>query len=293
MKFFRPALILLASAATLLGSQVKTPFVRVRGNALVYEHDAQGNGIPDFSGAGYRGGGVPLPTVPARVTVTPAPGDNRARIQAALDHVASLPPDANGFRGAVQLLRGRFEIAGQLRLSASGVVLRGSGAADDGTVLVATGTDRRALIVIAGTGHGTKSGSARAVEDDYVPVGATAVTLSDVNGLKAGDRVLIERPSTKAWIAAIGMNDAAGRQPFAWQPGRMDLVWERTVVAIDGRRVKLDAPLTTALDRGFGAERWRRLRGPAAWEKSAWKICTASPSSTASIRVMSSTPGWR
>src|SRR4051812_23610336 len=131
MNFFRPLLFagsLSLLATSLFGSQVKTPFVRANGGTLVYAKDPQGNRIPDFSAAGYSGGGVPLPVVPARVTVAPVEGDDRSRIQAALDYVASLPLDAAGFRGAVQLTRGRYEISGQLKLHASGVVLRGVGA---------------------------------------------------------------------------------------------------------------------------------------------------------------------
>ncbi len=35
-------------------------------------------------------------------------GDNTARIQRAIDYVASLTPDASGFRGAVLLDQGNF-----------------------------------------------------------------------------------------------------------------------------------------------------------------------------------------
>ena len=41
----------------------------------------------DFSHAGYGGGGVRIPDVPAAVTVRPGGGDDGARIQAALDRV--------------------------------------------------------------------------------------------------------------------------------------------------------------------------------------------------------------
>jgi hypothetical protein len=33
---------------------------------LVYNADEQGNTIPDFSHAGYRGGGAPIPSVPTK-----------------------------------------------------------------------------------------------------------------------------------------------------------------------------------------------------------------------------------
>src|SRR5437588_12768194 len=73
---------------------------------LVYKADEKGNRVPDFSFAGYKGGGVALPVVPARVSVSPVKGDNTARIQAAVDYVAQLAPDASGFRGAVVLKKG-------------------------------------------------------------------------------------------------------------------------------------------------------------------------------------------
>jgi len=67
---------------------------------LKYETLARGDRVPDYSHAGYRGGGVPLPLLPAKVQVAPAEGDDGARIQAAIDFVSGLAPDANGHRGA-------------------------------------------------------------------------------------------------------------------------------------------------------------------------------------------------
>ena len=59
--------------------------------------DALGNRVEDFSDVGYLRGTVPLPgtpggvTVPVRVTLSPAAGDQTARIQAAIDQVSQLP----------------------------------------------------------------------------------------------------------------------------------------------------------------------------------------------------------
>ena len=50
---------------------------------LVYRADAEGNYVPDFSHAGYMGGGVPIPQVPAKVALRPGDGDDSASIQAA------------------------------------------------------------------------------------------------------------------------------------------------------------------------------------------------------------------
>ncbi len=70
---------------------------------LQYVSDAEDNRIPDFSVAGYQGGGVPLPVVPTSRTIGPVEGDDTASIQAAIDEVEALAPDVDGFRGAVAL----------------------------------------------------------------------------------------------------------------------------------------------------------------------------------------------
>ncbi|HXS93013.1 MAG TPA: hypothetical protein VN736_00320 [Candidatus Limnocylindrales bacterium] len=109
---------------------------------LVYVPDEQGNVIHDCSHAGYGGGGVPIPTAPVKETVWPVAGDNTANLQAAIDKVSGLPLDRNGFRGAVLLKMGYYNIATPLNIKASGVVLRGEGNGDTGTILIGTGTGR-------------------------------------------------------------------------------------------------------------------------------------------------------
>ena len=111
---------------------------------LVYVPDEQGNIIHDASHAGYRGGGVAIPHVPVRETVWPVAGDNSAHLQAAIDKLSSRALDSQGLRGAVLLRAGYYRIATPLRIHASGVVLRGEGMGDTGTVLVGTGTGRPA-----------------------------------------------------------------------------------------------------------------------------------------------------
>src|SRR5262249_13655168 len=165
---------------------------------------------------------VPLPDtpggvqVPTRVTLHPAPGDATARIQAALDQVGALPLDANGFRGAVRLTAGTYDISDHIEIRASGVVLRGDGQSPSGTVLHATGTARRynqsdprqdGLVQLKGSVpssiHLTGSaapprvpGTEHAIIDPYVPVGATTFTASSTAGLSVGDAVIVHRPST-------------------------------------------------------------------------------------------------
>jgi hypothetical protein len=140
---------------------------------LVYESDPLGNRVIDFSHAGYAGGGRAIPDVPVKIYLGPGDGDQRGRIQAAVDLVSAMPPDSDGFRGAVLLKRGTYRMDSQVRIKSSGVVLRGEGDGEDGTVLVAAGTSRRTLIVVEGEGGRAEiKGSRRAVADRYVPVGA-------------------------------------------------------------------------------------------------------------------------
>ena len=217
---------------------------------LVYTTDDRGNRVIDFSNCGYMAGDTEIPKVPVRVVVPHKDGDATARIQAAIDHVASLPGDD---RGAVLLGKGRFEVGGALRITAPGVVLRGSGAGEGGTVVVATGHDRRTLITIAGKDDRIIDGSAVAITDSYVPVHSTRFKVADAGKFKPGDAVAIRRPCTAEWIKALGMDYMGGdRHGFTWKPGSRDLLWDRTVTKVEGDQVSVDAPLTTALDAQFG-----------------------------------------
>ncbi len=253
MKIYASWLIL-AGAFVVLSHARETPppVTTAPSGELVYQMDADGNRMPDFSFAGYGGGGVPLPEAQASLLVEPGPGDDGARIQAALDHLATYPLDAAGLRGAVLLAPGTYEISGQLTIAASGVVLRGSGSGEDGTVIRATGTGRRALIEIAGRDGRRSIGGPVAVAEDVVPVGSNSLRLADSTGLKPGVSVTIKRPSTVEWIKFMGMDDSPGRQGYQWKAGSLDVTWDRVITAVRGDVVTLDAPLTLALEQRFG-----------------------------------------
>ncbi len=258
----RPLAAFLACVAltAITSAQAPRPAVSVSqgpDGRLTYAADRDGTRIVDFSHAGYGGGGAPLPDVPARITVTPDGRWDRARIQAAIDLVSAMPADQQGLRGAVQLAPGRFTIDGGLRIAASGVVLRGAGPADaGGTVLVAAGTSRRTLVVLAGTGSRQERPASRVgITDAYVPAGARSFSVEDASRVAVGTRIVVGRPSTAEWIALLGMNTFAGWRPenrLHWQAGSRDIEWEREVTAVDGRRLTIDAPITTAIDARYG-----------------------------------------
>lgn len=251
-------------AVAAVGGAATSPWVRAeKDGRLVYRADERGNTIPDFSRAGYGGGGVRLPELPVVVTLTPAAsGDDGARIQAALDEVAQRPADPRGWRGAVFLRAGIYRVEGSLTIRAGGVVLRGAGpeTGTAGTTIRATGKKQRTQIrIAAGRAERTEvAGSRRKVTDAYVPWSARRFSIESAADLKPGDRIVIHRPSTEAWIRELGMDRITNRpgakagSTVQWKPGQFDLDFERTVVAIDGNQITVDAPVMNALDVAFG-----------------------------------------
>ncbi|MBS1563861.1 MAG: pectate lyase, partial [Bacteroidetes bacterium] len=229
---------------------------------LQYVADEKGNRIPDFSYCGYMGSDEAIPDAPVRVVVPPAKGDATLRIQSAIDYVASLPADAHGIRGAVLLQKGRYEVSGRLVINRSGVVLRGSGAGNGGTVLVAAGEDRQSLIRIVGKDD-RQRGAAINVTDVYVPVNAMQLHVAAAGGLKKGDHIQINRPSTTNWIKALGTDDfGGGITTLGWKAGQRDISWERVITDINDNTITLDAPLTTALDTAYGGGTVNSLQWP-------------------------------
>lgn len=247
--------LLLFQYASLAQKGVKPPPPPVYTDAnqqLAYTPDSLGNRIPDFSYCGYAAGEKAIPDVPVKIVVPVTSGDATARIQSAIDYVSSLPADKTGIRGAVLLQAGVYHVNGSLKLAASGVVLRGSGAGENGTILSGDGKDRETLIRIKGKEDITV-GRPVSITDDYVPVNANTLHVAGPHAFKAGDAVMITRPSTKEWIAVLGTDHfGGGITALGWKPGQRDLQWFRNIVSINGNTIVLDAPLTTALEKQYG-----------------------------------------
>jgi hypothetical protein len=230
---------------------IPSVFVDTRGQ-LVYTSDSLGNRIPDFSYCGYMAAEERIPDIPARVLVPLSEGDATIRIQSAINYVASLQPDSSGFRGAVLFEKGCYEIYGRLKISTSGVVLRGSGMGQDGTLLMAMGKDRETLISIAGKNdRELKTGIS--ITDSYVPVNTSKLHVPESHSLKAGDYVLVKLPCTRKWIQKLDMGKLCGEDGWlSWKPGERIICWDRQIIFVDEKSVTLDAPITTALDTDYG-----------------------------------------
>ena len=234
---------------------------------LRYVPDARGDTVLDFSNCGYAGGGVAIPEVATVMTLAPCPdGDDTARIQAAIDQLAERELDGSGFRGALLLKRGTYRIEGALHIQAAGIVLRGEGQGEHGTILMALGKGTRTLIEVAGEGsvkldlHAQQS-----IVDERVPVGARWVTVADAGDFSVGQNVFIERSGNAEWIHAIGMDRILTR-PDGTKPTKQwthfSLSFDRMITAIEGNRIELDAPIACAIEQQWGGGRVIGCRFP-------------------------------
>jgi len=228
------------------------PIFRSKDGKMAYTPDELGNRIPDFSYAGYMAGEKAIPGAAIKVVVPVSKGDATLRIQSAINYVSKLPIGKDGLRGAVLLEKGTYEVAGTLKLSASGVILRGSGFGEQGTKIFASGLDRIGVIRILGKKNKLEE-TPISISDNYVPVNSTQLTLAKAGNLKVGDKIIINRPSTKEWIETLKTVEfGGGESALGWKPGTRDIRWDRKITAIKGTVVTIDAPITTALDAKFG-----------------------------------------
>ncbi len=221
---------------------------------MFYTKDSLGNRIPDFSYCGYKASEESIPNVDVKVFVPVVNGDATLRIQSALDYVGSLPMGADGFRGAVLLQKGIYEVKGQLQLTRSGVVLRGSGMNANGTTIIGSGTERLPLIRVLGMEMLPIDSIKLKIIDVYVPVNALMFHVESSTAIAGkSKKIIIHRPSTKKWITTLGTDIfGGGISALGWKSGERDLFFYRTVTNVDGNTVTIDAPITTALDSSYG-----------------------------------------
>ncbi|MES2418831.1 MAG: discoidin domain-containing protein [Bacteroidota bacterium] len=223
---------------------------------LVYKTTATGDQIMDFSAAGYKGGGVSLPTIATKITVSPTgTGDDTPAIQAAIDKVSRMPLH-DGFRGAVQLSPGIFTCAGSILISESGVVLRGNK-----TTIKMTGAPHTAIVIGRGNTKvalGSTENSEQMVQssthftETYVASGAKTFTVASAAGFKVGDTIAILKPITEAWVSFMEMDNMyrEGKKQTWLGPARQEIT-KRIIKAITGNRFTVDVSLADSYSAKF------------------------------------------
>ncbi|HEV8286498.1 MAG TPA: hypothetical protein VGQ09_19450 [Chitinophagaceae bacterium] len=218
--------------------------------SLQYAADEKGNIIPDFSLVGYYAGDKEIANVAVVKTVT-ASADAEKQIQDAIDELSKQPLNANGLRGAILLKKGTYTIPGQIKIQASGIVLRGEG---DETKLVAAGTVNRPLINVSGNGNVKEiNGTRTKIIQDYVAVGSKSFRVESANGFKAGDRIILYRPGTDQWIKDLKMDQIEARGGTKqWQPNEYNLQYERVITKIEGNTIFIDNPVVMEMESKYG-----------------------------------------
>lgn len=214
--------------------------------------------IPDFSHAGYMGGGIPLPdpaAIPVVHTLAPAPsGDDFARVQAAIDEIASMPEGPNGIRGALLLKAGRYRLSQTVIVPTGGIVIRGEGQGVSGTILESTSTsidDVAVSVVGGGSGHGIPSASPSLltrITQEYVPVGSVILEVENPNGFRVGDSIAVRRTPNDTWLGSNGIDTAQ----YGWTTSSFELEFERSIVDIEGDRFTIDIPVVDTIEDRFG-----------------------------------------
>lgn len=237
--------------------------------SLIYNADADGFIVPDFSHAGYMGGGVEIPDVAVVKTISPINGDNTAHIQAAIDEVGKKQKDANGFRGALMLSAGKYTVSGTLQVKYDGVVIRGVGQGEDAnknTIIYAlkneTKLPQRDVIVMGNTsrvwGNSQVSGTKTNITDAVVPVGAYTFSVENIGSYVIGDHIIIYHPCTQAWVNAVDKGGVPYPDPSAptdgderWTKDQLPIIYNRYITHIEGNTITVDAPFFYTLDKSL------------------------------------------
>jgi hypothetical protein len=212
---------------------------------LVYKTLEKGDRIMDFSYAGYMGGGISIPVVPVKITLNPIQGDNTDAIQKAIDEVSAMKM-VNGIRGAVLLAPGIYDCERTLTINTSGVVLRGSGSGEKGTIINLTGKPH-ACVTIRGNVSARTSGEAVTISDKYVPAGTYSFNLSSASGFAVKDTIRITRPITDEWVRYMGMDKLVRNgNKQTWISG--DIATTRVIRKIEKNKITVEVPLNDSYD---------------------------------------------
>jgi hypothetical protein len=226
--------------------------------------------LQDFSYAGYRAGEAPIPDVAGPVfNVTNAPynadasgtTDATTAIQSAINAAQS----AGG--GVVFLPAGQYRISPQgtaayaLRISASGVVLRGAGVGQ--TFLLNTKTNMRSKSVIRIEGpsgaafYSGGSGSSTLRNDVMGPTSVLPVT--STAGFAPGQWVVVRATCTDAWVTEHNEPGWLG-----YSNSLQGFAYFRRVTAVDStaNTVTVDAPTRYYLKTRDNARVVRLSTGP-------------------------------
>ena len=225
------------------------------GKLIYKEYDENGAKLIDFSRVGYKRGEEPIPDVKVVKTIDANyRADHTSLIQDAINEVAALPESE---RGAILLKAGKYTITKRLNINASGIVLRGEGQGEDGTVIYdMVKNTSGATVVIKGAGSYTKVPNTKTtLADSCVVVGDITLGLADASQYNAGDNILVTCTPNNLWIQTLGMDKIPGDGVEQWKASEYVMTYERTVTAVDktNNTVTIDTGIPLTLDNRYYA----------------------------------------
>lgn len=230
---------------------------------LVYEaYDENGQTLASWGRVGYKNGEEPIPDIETVVTVSPNGKDDTKAIQAAVDQVAAMPLKENGFRGAIYLEKGTYYISDAININHSGIVIRGAGnteSGEDGTLLIGTAPKQYKMFNFVGLENQNTYevvGREYEIQGDYLGTGTTEIPLDSTEGLKKGDKIIVYRPPTEAWISSLRMDALGGlivgdgKKP--WNYSLYYFQFERKIADVKENSIVIDIPLVQSMERAYG-----------------------------------------
>jgi hypothetical protein len=218
---------------------------------ISYTPDEKGNIIPDFSRVGYFHGDQPIPThIPIFIKLKPSENDLE-NIQAAINKLSKNQPNEDGFIGVILLSKGTYKIPNTIHIQTSGIVIRGEGLE---TKLIATGKMQYSLFKFSGSGSVSERKNSRVkITNQYVPVGSFSFNVSNAGNFSIGDKIMVYRPGTSAWINDLKMDQIEVREDTKqWTPQEYGFNFERTITKIAGDAIFIDNPIVLALEEKYG-----------------------------------------
>ena len=222
---------------------------------MQYAPDYKGNRLMDYSTVGYERGQEEIPYVKTKIVVEPSySGDDSAAIQNAIDTVAKMPPDENGFRGAVLLKRGVYQVSHQIKIEDSGIVLRGEYCVDENgeqtekaTIRTTYSTQDDCIQVVGSSSVSIDEKSKTRILHQYLPFGSNKFYVENTSGFSVGDDIVVRVSFTSKWVRATG-HDRLVRDGVsqAWAPFVIN--FERTITDATKDMIQIDVPLPTNID---------------------------------------------
>lgn len=235
---------------------VESRFVKMSSSGrLEYIPDEKGNIIPDFSRVGYYSGDRDIPDVPVvKTIIATGNSQDRMNIQQAINEVSRMKASKDGFRGAILLKKGKYQVDSTIVILSSGVVLRGEGDTENGTRIFFTASKKLPLFSARGNGSLKEiAGTRQAITDGFVAVGATSFSVASADKYKAGDKVVVYRPATQQWIDDIQMSKIEERKgTIQWKPEDYNLSFERMITKVEGSSILIDNPVVMEMEPKYG-----------------------------------------